>query len=33
MVEAVENPVIEGLRHVRGRVDQIADDVRTTSSI
>ena len=27
MTETVENPIIEHLRHIRGRVDQIADDV------
>ena len=27
MTESVENLVIEHLRHIRGRVDQIADDM------
>lgn len=28
MTENVENPVLAHLRHIRGRVDQIADDMR-----
>ena len=27
MIESVENLIIEDLRHIRGRVDQIADKV------
>lgn len=27
MTESIENLIVEHLRHIRGRVDQIADDV------
>jgi outer membrane murein-binding lipoprotein Lpp len=27
MTESLDSPIIEHLRHIRGRVDQIADDV------
>lgn len=27
MTESIENPIVEHLRHIRGRAHQIADDV------